>query len=93
MAHILSFPTQKKMSIGTGTSPHNHQVGLSATGSSVALSERILFYNEPEKKYGMSYFICWFFIMRSAQILGKISICHSKLLYYASYNSSEKIKI
>lgn len=58
MAHIASFLTQKKLSIGAGGSPHNHQVGLSATGSSVAVSERFLFCHEPEKKYGMSYFIC-----------------------------------
>lgn len=91
MAHISSFPTQKKMNIGTGSSLHNHQVGLSATGSSVAVSDSFLFCHGPEKKYGMSYFMCWLFIMRSACILGKISICHSRLLYYASYNSSEKI--
>lgn len=51
MTHISSFPSQKKMSVGTGSSPHNHQVGLSAIGSSVAVSERFLFCHGP-KIYG-----------------------------------------
>lgn len=63
MAHISSFPVGKKMSVGTGSSRHKHQVGLSATGSSVAVSESFLFCHGPKTKDGMSCFMWWLFTM------------------------------
>lgn len=80
MVYIVFFFIQKKLSIGVGGFLYNYQVGLLVIGSLVVVLERFLFCYELEKKYGMSYFICQLFIMRSVCILSNIYLLQQVVL-------------